>query len=199
MTGVQPGKYNVDVLINPDNFICEGNLIVDSNNQSVWLKTPFLTLNGSTVYRQACNFTKNYDSNNKEEMIYDFKGRGESLVTSACKRSATVSPTKDCGFKVVNDNLTCTANTDKTISVKNTGSYAVVVRVCESSYALGQSTMCEYKSKLANTVINAGQSVNVTFPCPSYRASDEPGGLYSILSSPLLPTWSLSTLTLSSL
>ena len=199
VTSVNSGKYNVDVLINPDKFICEGNLIVDSKNQSVWVKTPYLTLNGTTVYRQACNFTKDYDTNNKDELVYDFKGRGESLVTSPCKRSATVSPTKDCAFMVVKDNLKCKASATKTISIKNTGAYAVVVRVCESSYVLGQSVMCEYKFNLANKAINAGESVNITFSCPSRRASDEPGGLYSILSSPLVPKWPLSSLNFSNI
>ncbi len=143
---------------------------------------------------QACDFTNGYADNNKDELIYNFKGRFETLVTSPCKRPATLSPTKDCAFQLVNDMIQCTPNTAKTIRVNNTCIYAAVVRLCESSLVLGHSTFCEYKNKLANVVVNAGQSVEITFTCPSFRDAEEPGGYYSILASPLIPDRPLTNL-----
>ena len=194
MTSVSAGKYDLSIILNPDKFLCEGKHMHDAKGNVEWVKTPFLTLKGTPVYRQACNFTANYELTNKDAIAYEFKGRAETLVTSACKRVATVSPTKDCGFKLARDMLKCRANKKKTIVVRNAGAQPVVVRLCESSAQLGHSVFCEYKNNLANKVLNAGEQVNVMFRCPAYRDASEPGGLYSILASPLVPKTALSTI-----
>ena len=110
-----------------------------------------------------------------------------SLVTLPCKRSSTLSPLKDCGFEVQHDNLICNSTENVVIEVYNPDSINGVIRVCESSKKLGHSTHCEYVHSLSNSVIQANSKSTLSFKCPSGRSSEEPGGLYSILISPLLP------------
>ena len=128
----------------------------------------------------------NYSINNLESLPYTLVG-SNSLVTLPCKRSATLSPLKDCGFQVQYDNLKCNPNRDVTIDLYNQDSVSAVVRICETSKQLGHSTHCEYVQSLSNKVIQANSKATFKFKCPSARSSLEPGGLYSILVSPLVP------------
>ncbi len=128
----------------------------------------------------------NYSINNLESLPYTLVG-SNSLVTLPCKRAATLSPLKDCGFEVQHDNLTCSPNRDVTIDLQNQDSVSAVVRICETSKQLGHSTHCEYVQSLSNKVIQANSTAAFKFKCPSARSSLEPGGLYSILVSPLVP------------
>ena len=188
VTDVNPGNYNLKIIGNPDKFLCEGDFDLHPNGSYKWIKTRFNTSDGRPVYRQSCKFTKNYDKNNVESHEFNFKGNQFTLVTEPCKRSATLSSTKDCGFKLVKDNLKCTPNKKKTIRITNLDSNnAAVVRLCETSVKLGHSTFCEYVNGLANEIILPKQSINVNFDCPSFRDSYEPGGFYSILVSNLIP------------
>ena len=90
-------------------------------------------------------------------MTYKLLGNN-SIVTLPCKRSATLSPLKDCGFEVQHDNLTCNPNRDVTIDLQNQDSVSAVVRICETSKQLGFSTHCEYVQSLSNKVIQANSS-----------------------------------------
>ena len=119
-------------------------------------------------------------------MAYTLVG-DNSLVTLPCKRSATLSPLKDCGFEVQHDNLMCNSTVNVVIEVYNQDSINGVIRVCESSKQLGHSTHCEYVHSLSNSVIQANSKATISFQCPGRRSSDEPGGLYSILMSSLSP------------
>jgi hypothetical protein len=139
----------------------------------------------------------NYSINNLESITYTLLGNN-SLVTLPCKRSATLSPLKDCGFEVQHDNLTCNPNKDETIELVNQDSANAVVRICETSKQLGYSTHCEYVQSLSNKVIKANSKATFKFKCPSARSSLEPGGLYSILVSPLVPIDPMPSVTLSS-
>ena len=127
----------------------------------------------------------NYSINNLDSITYTLLGNN-SLVTLPCKRSATLSPLKDCGFEVQHDNLTCNPNRDVTIDLQNQDSVSAVVRICETSKQLGFSTHCEYVQSLSNKVIQAKSKTTFKFKCPSARSSLEPGGLYSILVSPVI-------------
>ena len=88
------------------------------------------------------------------------------------------------------DNLTCIPNQPTTVNIKNinpTGDTAVI-RICESSRKLGHSTLCEYALRLKNVMIAPGVTNKIEFICPAFRDLNEPGGLYSILVSNLIPT-----------
>ncbi len=108
-----------------------------------------------------------------------------------CKRPATMSPKKDCGFELQHDNLSCTPGKMTKIKLKNMGPSNAVVRLCETSKVLGYSTACEYVHRLANVHIRRdGKKEKITtvrFICPKLRSSKEPGGLFSILVASILP------------
>ena len=187
VTNMAPANYDLRVVLNPDMFICEGVPILSTNGSLNWIPTNFTSSSNKTVYREACNFTTDYNANNVESYIYNFIGIN-SIVTMPCKRQATLSPTKDCGFRVQYDNLKCTPGQSTEITVENIDtSVHAVVRVCETSVVLGHSIACEYIDKLANEQIQAGKKMLVKFTCPGKRSATEPGGLYSILVAPLMP------------
>lgn len=75
------------------------------------------------------------------------------------------------------------------IGVVNVDKTNAVVRICESSKILNISTQCEYVNMLTNTIIKGGEvkEAVINFICPSAWSSTEPGGLYSILVSTILP------------
>ena len=127
--------------------------------------------------------------------MYNLVG-DNSLVTLPCKRRATLSPLKDCGFDVQHDMLECKPNEDVSIDVWNQDKINGVIRVCESSKQLGHSTHCEYVQSLANVAIEASSRQTLRFKCPGARSSVEPGGLYSILVSPLNNIDSMPMVTL---
>ena len=118
--------------------------------------------------------------------MYNLVG-DNSLVTLPCKRRATLSPLKDCGFDVQHDMLECKPNEDVSVYVENQDKTNGVIRVCESSKQLRHSTHCEYVQSLANVAIEASSKQTLRFKCPGARSSVEPGGLYSILISSILP------------
>ena len=61
-----------------------------------------------------------------------------------------------------------------------------VLRVCETSNALGIGTHCTYETSLLNrTITNEGR--DITFTCPRPRSEDEPGGDYAFYTAPLFP------------
>ncbi len=168
-------------------FICEG-LPIDNQ----WVETNFTSISNQPVFRQACNFTTAFDANNIESYIYNFKGPS-SIVTMPCKRQATLSPVKDCGFTLVYDNLKCVSGEKTEIKVKNKDSTHAVVRLCETSHVLGHSIACEYVQMLANVELEAGGTKMVSFECPKKRSCEEPGGLYSMLVASLIPNESTLT------
>ena len=187
VTGMAPGIYDLSVVLNPDLFICEGVPILSANKSRNWIQTNFTSSSNKTVYREACNYTAGFNNNNVETLAYNFTGIS-SIVTMPCKRGATLSPTKDCGFRLQYDNLKCVPGQVSEIDVENIDERVhAVVRLCETSVLLGHSIACEYVHNLANVIIQAGKKTAVKFTCPDKRSSTEPGGLYSLLVASLLP------------
>jgi hypothetical protein len=187
VTGQQAKKQMLKIALNPDNFLCEGTPILDKYKNYTWIATNFTFEGNKTVYRQACKFSSKYDKNNLEETEIDFKGK-YSLVTLPCKRKGMLSPLKDCGFYIRYDNLICSPNETTQIKLFNPEKeIPAVVRLCETSKVLGHSTQCEFINNLANLIIRSNETRTVSFKCPNFRSSEEPGGLYSILVSNLIP------------
>ena len=199
MTDLASDYYNVVSNINPDKFMCEGVVDKHRNGALKWVPTTFKTSsnNNTIVYRQACTFSANYAVNNKNNVEFYFRGQQHTLVTSPCKRPATLSPTKDCDFRLFKDTLPCPAGTVTSVSVTNSDILALVVRVCESSWQLGHSTYCEYVYSVGTQIIQPNQTASVSFSCPGPRSDVEPGGLVSILISSLLPSVEYTWKTLS--
>ena len=188
VTGIKPDNYKLEVILNPDDFICEGLSLKDpvSQNQE-WIETEFKSSSNQTVYREACNFTENHQINNDLQTMVNFAGKN-SIVTLPCKRKGIISPTKDCGFDIQYDNLKCEINqVMNSILVENIGETQAIVRLCETSHVLGHSIACEYNNKLANVQLGPNSQMEISFMCPQKRSDKEPGGLYSVLVASLLP------------
>ncbi|CAG8763053.1 5235_t:CDS:2, partial [Cetraspora pellucida] len=175
--------------LNPDGFLCEGSLVLNSSNAIQWELTNYTTSYGYPVSRAKCNFTKNWNSNNHDSINYILHNN-LSFVTEPCTRGQS-GPLRDCGFQVQNDIIECIPSENVTLGFyleeyKQTPS--VTVRICESSRALGGSTHCEYVYALAMTVVELSSTksnpAKVTFQCPIARDNIESGGLYSILVAP---------------
>lgn len=58
VTGLVASQYKLSIILNPDNFICEGVPNYDCNGSLKWIETDFLTANNTTVYREDCNLPK---------------------------------------------------------------------------------------------------------------------------------------------
>ena len=146
VTDVRAGVKDLSVCVNPNEFYCEGLPVENTFGQQKWTLTAFKTANRTYASKQECLPCKRCADNNLNEFKVDFKGRHQTLVSSACKRRATISPLKDCDFKVVRDNQKCVAGQRVTFTVTNAVSPSattMIVRVCESSQQLGHTVYCK--------------------------------------------------------
>ncbi|CAG8479009.1 11722_t:CDS:10 [Scutellospora calospora] len=189
ITGLPAQTAILSDTLNPDGFLCEGSLILNSSNNIQWVLTNYTTSYGYPVSRVRCNYTKGWDSNNYEAMQYILHNQ-LSFVTEPCTRGQS-GPLRDCGFQVQNDTIECTPGENVTLGFyiqERVQTPSVTVRICESSRVLGSSTHCEYVYGLAITVVEISSTksnpAKVTFQCPVARDDVETGGLYSILVAP---------------
>ncbi|CAG8848481.1 30933_t:CDS:1, partial [Racocetra persica] len=74
-------------------FLCEGSLVLNGSNALQWDLTNYTTSYGYPVYRERCNFTKNWDSNNYEGINYTLH-KDSSFVTEPCTRGQS-GPLRD--------------------------------------------------------------------------------------------------------
>jgi hypothetical protein len=94
---------------------------------------------------------------------------------------------RDCGFAQQQDKIACTAGKPVHITCRvGDDKPTQVLRVCDNSAKLG-GIACMYGAALANATV-AGRETRVSFPCPTARDSDEPGGSYALYVAPVLPT-----------
>jgi hypothetical protein len=172
--------------LNPDDFICEGEPVTDSNGEQLFTPTGEIGENGEPIDRPLCEFFPGYDANNLGQRdVYVPKDGG--LITAACSRSQA-GPLRDCGFKERAENLSCRAGSEVHLRCKtNTNDPPQVLRVCENSAGIGGVTACMYRDALSSTIV-ASTWTNVDFTCPSARDTSEPGGSYGYFTAPVLPT-----------
>jgi hypothetical protein len=161
VTHLHPSNYKLKVVVNPDDFICEGLPMLDpKTGQLAWVETDFRSSSNHTVYREACKYTHNYKKNNNLQTLVHFHGIN-TIVTLPCKRHEILSPVKDCGFEVQYDNLRCHPNTKSHIKILNRGPTHAIVRLCETSHVLGHTIACEYVDALVNEQIKPGKYFQV--------------------------------------
>lgn len=170
---------------NPDGFLCEGKPVLDERGQQSYEPTTFTTAKGEPVDRPKCDFMKGWDGNNKRDETVTLPGPGEGFVTEPCARGQ-IGPLRNCGFKKQSDLSACAAGSPlKLHCAVPAGSGPMTVRLCESSKVLGSGTACTHGFSLGNAVVTEA-GLDVTFTCPAARDESEPGGLYSVYTSPLV-------------
>lgn len=59
-----PADTTLSFLANPDQFICEGFLVLDGSGNLIFDLTEFISDNGLPVSRERCNFMTGWDANN---------------------------------------------------------------------------------------------------------------------------------------
>jgi hypothetical protein len=170
--------------LNPDNFICEGEPILDQNGEQAFTPTGEIGENGEPIDRPLCDFGSGYRSNNLGQRSVAVPRDG-GFITADCARSQS-GPLRDCGFKERAENLSCRPGREVKLKCKTTGSDPTqVLRVCENSTQLGGVTACMYREALTSKIV--GQSwTNVDFTCPEARGPGEPGGTYGYYTAGLL-------------
>jgi hypothetical protein len=175
---------NLRFELNPDNFLCEGDRVLDDNGEPVFEPTEFVTETQQPVDRPVCDFTPNYSINNLGVEPVRLPRRG-SIVTAPCSRDQA-GPLRDCGFREQSSKLNCTPGETVQLRCSVGGRKAKqVLRICESSAKLG-GIACPFSERLANVIADE-DGVDTTFTCPTERSDDEPGGHYSMYTAPVLP------------
>jgi hypothetical protein len=170
-------KQDLKFVLNPDDFICEGEPQLSESGEPLYEATDYVTETGDTVDRPVCDFVSGYDSNNVGRRSVSLSPEG-SIVTSACKREQA-GPLRDCGFDKQQDHIDCEPGTEIELSCSvGEGEASQVLRVCDDSVKLG-GIPCMYRHALANTVVGS-EATAVSFVCPDPHDADEPGGSYSL-------------------
>ena len=185
-TSAGPVRQPLSFAANPDQFLCEGQPILDALGNPTYVSTPFTTAEGEPVDRFACAFTPRWDANNFAALPVTLPRDG-GMVTSPCARSQ-LGPRRDCGFARQPLIPTCTAGQPVRLECAVPPPAPMqVVRICETSAVLGTGVACTSRNALANAVAAGnGTKVELAFTCPKPRDAREPGGQYSIYTAAVL-------------
>ncbi len=163
---------------NPDDFLCEGQLIKDDQCQPTFIETDFVNEQGINEKRFACEFTPDYKADNLANVDVTLPPQG-GLLDHECSRYS-IGEKRNCGFKALSNNaLTCTAG--QRVKVSCTGASAdqpAILRLCEASHQLGVIP-CLYREQLASNLLK-GDALDFEIDCPASRSELESGGLIGI-------------------
>jgi hypothetical protein len=172
--------------LNPDDFICEGEPVLDQNGEQAFEPTGEIGENGEPIDRPLCDFGPGYTNNNLGRRNVSVPKDG-GFITADCRRNQA-GPLRDCGFKERSENVSCRPGREVKLECKTSGSDPQqVMRVCENSTTLGGVTACMYREALASKIIGSSWT-NVDFTCPEARGPGEPGGAYGFYTAGLLAT-----------
>jgi hypothetical protein len=173
---------------NHKNWLCEGNLNKDANGQPIWIPTGEFTATGQSIEKQSCSTSPGALNNNHDEVQASVPKDGEGLITQACRDvDHSLGPKRDCEYVVRSQGVSCTPGATVSLSCSVSGNAkSQILRVCESSRALGAGTACRFNDAftLSNSVISPGAATVVSFTCPSARDSIEIGGNYATYAGP---------------
>jgi hypothetical protein len=189
-----PVKDTIHETFNPDGFLCEGTPVLDAAGKQIYDPTPFKTAKGEAVDKPRCDFMAGWYANNSRDEDVILPALGEGFVTAPCDRGQ-IGPLRNCGFNKQSDLEACAPGaTIKLHCSVPAGAAPQTVRLCESSAVLRSGTACTHGASLGNSVV-AAAGVDVGFTCPAARSAAEPGGVYSIYSSPLVDEDAARTVT----
>ena len=172
-----PAKTVLEFQVNPDQFLCEGKPLLDHQGQYTFTPTEFRTETGEVKNRIACDFSDQWNKDNRGTQIVSLPARG-SYVTSLCQRDED-SPLRNCGFTERGGLQQCIPG--RSVKYKcqtSTSSTPVVLRVCEGSHVLGAGTACTYLESLKQVVVEEFEN-DFEFLCPRGRDEKEQGGNFS--------------------
>jgi len=164
---------------NPDHFLCEGTPVLDESGDPVWEPTEFKSEGGETVDRPQCDFVKNADRNNFEQLPVTLPVPGEGMITEPCSRGQ-LGPKRNCGYTYDAKLSSCTPGATVNLTCKTQSGVAPqALRICEGSNLLGAAVACAEVDALA-TALPTSAGVGVSFKCPEMRDDQEPGGKYGL-------------------
>lgn len=171
---------------NTNEFLCEGEPVLDENGERVWAFSGQYNEAGLPIAYPLCELSENWDVNNQGTADVLIPPSG-SFVTQPCESGQT-GPLRNCGFTAEEEALTCNPGEQVTMRCELTSSdpeaAVQVVRVCEASAVLETGTACAYNAALANMLVGES-TTEITFTCPLPRDAAEPGGLYAFYSAPI--------------
>jgi hypothetical protein len=188
MADAAPINAQLEFTSNPDRFLCEGEPVLNSEEEPEFVDSGFKTDTGLEVDRAACDFSPKWDANNRDSRRIPINPTG-GLITGACTRGQ-LGPLRDCGFKEgvgTLQTLACPVGSSITLhcSIPD-GAAPAVLRVCEYSELQKTGVDCVYRDALANQLV-AGDDVSVDVPCPEGRDVVEVGGHVALYSAAALP------------
>jgi hypothetical protein len=189
-TTAAPETLPLTFRANVDELLCEGIPILDENGEPVWAWSGLYNEEGLPIAYPMCDLAENWNSNNEgtAEVILPATG---SFVTQPCT-SGEIGPRRNCDFTEQAIDLTCTPGSNVTMRCElappaDETPRAQVVRLCETSAALGVGTACTYEQALASRIVPETEPISFSFTCPFVRDELELGGLYSFYTAPAFP------------
>jgi hypothetical protein len=206
ITAPQTGQLKARV--NTAGMLCEGTQICENDAQTPRFEPTGLTTCSEVGSPESCSDVSKFEctesagtlDDNTDQVDSFVAGAGASYVTNSNAAQAlyTIGPLRDTEWRKLGNNqmLACTPGAVKTLScsISNQGNShsrePQVVRVCESSRALGVGLACRYNESLANVIIDqvAPAAVTVSFTCPAARDAVETGGVYSLYQNMVIVT-----------
>jgi hypothetical protein len=188
MADAAPVNAKLDFKSNPDQFLCEGQPVLDKEGEPEFEDSGFRTATDLRVDRPACDFAPNWNDNNEQSRMISIAPTG-GLITSECTRGQ-LGPLRDCGFSEGAGALAqvpCAVGSSVQLRCSTPdGSPPAVLRVCEYSEAQHTGVACVYRDALANELVD-GSDVLIDVSCPEARDVVEIGGRVALYSAPALP------------
>lgn len=170
--------------LNPDDFMCEGELQKDANGDQKWIPTDF-KFDNKVVDRPNCKFNENYKEGNSDAYKVTFPKHGKGYITEKCK-NGEIGPLRNCGFKIESNKKKCTPGEKHTYHFEVEHSGPIAVRLCQYSRNLKTGIPCYHQDALANILAVHGKN-KIEFTCPGKLDEKEIGGRYSVYVAPMIP------------
>jgi hypothetical protein len=207
--GADEGEFteiDLGFVFNPDQFICEGQRVLDDNGNPAFVDSGFVDEFGQPIQRPDCEFVDSYFANNEGSSEIFISPTG-SYVTAPCN-SAFLGPLRNCGFQEVPQLISEATESASTSDAAETAQPVAqqlfsctpgdsvlltcqvppsappqVLRICEFSRMLGVGIGCVFTDSMVNWVVTE-EPVQLGFTCPFLRDEVETGGRYSFYTAP---------------
>ncbi len=208
----EDAAISLGFLSNPDQFLCEGSLILDDEGFQMWEPSGLTTADGQPIERPQCNFVPDWEVNNYASQEISIPTTG-TFVTESCsgpENGGHLGPNRNCDFTQQFDGISFSTGGDDQQAAPIGGDSDLfaggfscdpgqpvklscsleeddapqAIRLCDFSHELGVGLGCVFRDALATVVVDSRQ-METTFLCPTPRDEDEPGGRFSLYTAPL--------------